>query len=343
MRPLLATLALLVALPVSADYIAGRTHILFGDQWAPIAGGPVTPAGRPVKSAAFDGERFLLAWRDGDVVWIGLYDEGATVPFATASLDVAGTSDPFVSWNGLTFVLVVEGNPTYVAPISRLGVIESLHTVSFRQIVDVAASPFGTVLLSKYGTSLHADVLDVMLLDSSWNVSGRRLIGSIQRSIGGGATYLWDPVIVPFGNIFYAAWRQGRAGRYDEVVGTRILLDGSAPDIRVAMREPNSLMGALLDDKVPFPDDIVIHTYGSVIAVQSMRKFGPGITTAFVDSYGIAQEGPSLPTALVTQVPWWETVRLPNGSIAAAYILDGVLYVKPMISAPPARRRVSRH
>src|SRR5687768_10647068 len=110
MRCLLPVL-LVFSLSASAEVVAGRTHILFHDAWTPLAGGPLTSLNRPIESIAFDGERFLVAWRDAEAVRLGLFEEGATTPVAQASLEAA-PGKPFVRWDGTRYVVVVASEPT---------------------------------------------------------------------------------------------------------------------------------------------------------------------------------------------------------------------------------------
>lgn len=121
---IVAALALTVC--VSAEVVAGRTHILFHDAWTPLAGAALTPLGLPVESAAFDGERFLLAWREAGAVRLGLFEEGATAPVATAALEAAPGA-PFVRWDGRRYVVVIASEPAQLAIVSRQGVLDREH------------------------------------------------------------------------------------------------------------------------------------------------------------------------------------------------------------------------
>ena len=348
MRPLLGLLVLLFSLTpptVSADVVAGRASILFHDRWAPIAGGAVIPLGVPATSAAFDGERFLVGWRDGDVVWLALFEEGATVPFTRTSLDIEGTVPPIVRWNGSVFVVVCEARPTQIAVVSRQGIVESLKTLIATGITDVAASASGTALITLFETSKHAGVVDVLLLDNKLELSARTVVGSIIKSTGFGVTYIRQPTIVPFGEGFYAIWREGRTARYDHVVGTRVLLDCTAPETKPATREASSLTATVVEQDNEPPHTIRLHAYGPRLAAQAVREYGIGLTTKFVEPDGTITPTSyrlstfRLPTNLTT-------VRLFDGSIIAAWIRDDGTFasaplVPPLPSAP--RRRSSRH
>ena len=350
MRFLASVFAFLLSTAAFADVVSGRTMILFHDRWAPMPTGPVIPLGVPAKSAAYDGERFLVAWREGDVVWLALFDEGATVPFVRTSVDLPGAQLPMVRWDGTAYVLAVGGTPAHVCRVSRQGVVESIVPVTRVQepIADAAASPSGVALLVQYPTATHTSVLDVVLLDSEFALRNRVTVGSIIKSTGSGITFISKAQIVPFGNVFYAAWYEGRPPRYQNIVGTRVLLDGTAPETTASTREASSLTATLLENEnieVATVLGFAIHPYGSRLAVQPIRWFGFGVTTTFVESDGKAaktayqQRTYGLPFNLTT-------VRLSDGSIVAAYIReDGVLATIPMLPPPPAtpRRRSLRH
>lgn len=345
MRPLFGLLVLLLSLTASADVVAGGASILFHDRWAPMPGGAVTPLGVPAASAAFDGERFLVGWRDGGVIWLALFEEGATVPFTRTSLDIDGTAEPIVRWNGSVFVVVCEASPTQIAVVSRQGIVESLKTIIAIGITDVAASASGTALITLFETSKHAAVVDVLLLDNKLDLNARTVVGSIIKSTGFGITYIRQPTIVPFGDGFYAIWREGRTARYDHVVGTRVLLDGSAPDTKPATRELSSLTATLIEQDNEPPHTIRLHPYGPRLAAQAVREFGLGLTTKFVEPDGTITPTSyrlstfRLPTNLTT-------VRLFDGSIIAAWIRDdGTFASVPLLPPPPSapRRRSSRH
>ena len=329
-------LLLLLAFSAPAEVVAGRKTILFHDAWSPIGGGPLKKLGRPIVSAAFDGERFLVAWRDGDVIWLGLYDEGADVAWTHTSFGVPGTSKPFVRWNGSFYVLVVEGNPTYVARVSRQCILESyVELPDAKSIVDVAASPSGVALLSNYDTSTHAAMLDVLLLDSGFHVVRRTTIGSAVPSAGGGSSYLDTPHIAPFGNIFYAVWREGRSLQYDNIVGTRVLLDGSAPDVVPS--------GTFIDDRLPIPPGVDLHPFGARMAVVALRQWGYGITATFIEPDGTAtQTNYRIGTGSINPPAWFASVRLLDGSIAVVYERNGATIVRQLLKAP-ARRRSAGH
>jgi hypothetical protein len=342
MRRLLLLFCLL-AFSATAEVIAGRSTILFHDAWTPIGGGPLTKIGRPITSGAFDGERFLITWRDGDVVWLALWDEGADVPWTHTSVSAPGDSKPFVRWNGTFYVLVVEGDPTYVARVSRHGVIESsVQVPQAKSIVEVAASPFGVALLSQYETNTHAAVLDVVLLDSQLKFRSRTPLGTIVKSTGFGTTYIDAAEIAPFGNIFYAVWREGRTGRYDTIVGTRVLLDGSAPDLTLSPRERNSVSGRFIDDRNPFPTFIGLHQFDARMAVIPLRLYGYGITATFIQPDGsVTETDHRIGTGAIMAPAYW-SVRLLDGSVAVVYERNGVTIVRPFLKAP-ARRRSAGH
>ena len=337
-------LFLLLACSASAEVVAGRNTLLVHDAWTPIGGGPLRKLGRPIASAAFDGDRFLVAWRDGDVIWLGLYDEGAAIAWTHTSFGVPGTSKPFIRWNGSFYVLVVEGNPTYVARVSRQCILESyVELPQAKSIVDVAASPFGVALLSKYDTPAYAAMLDVLLLDSAFRVSARTTIGSAVPRAGGGSNYLDTPHIAPFGNMFYAVWREGRSLEYDNIVGTRVLLDGSAPDVVPSPRERDSLSGRFLDDRLPSPPDIGLHPLGPRMAVVPLRQWGFGITATFVEPDGTpVQTNYRIGTGSINPPAQFASVVLPDGSIAVVYARNGVSVVRQLLKAP-ARRRSAAH
>ena len=345
MRAFARILLVLLALPSLADIVAGRDSILFHDRWAPAAGGPVTPLGVPARSAAFDGQRYLAGWREGDVVWLALFDEGATVPFIRTSIGVAGSAPPIVRWSGTQFVVVCDGEPAHIALVSRQGIVETLRELpQADSIVDAAASGSGIALLSHRVTSTHSGVLEVLLLDGNLRVASRTTIGSIAMSTGYGYTYLSNARIAPFGPNFYAAWREGRSRRYDIVVGTRVMLDGTAPDVVPALREPNSLRGTFLDVRQPPPIDIALHEYGSRLVVQPVRQWGDGTTTTLIDRSGhVTQTDLVFKTGMII-APVVGTVRFADGSIAGVYVNDGVAVVTPILGSPsPPRRRASRH
>jgi hypothetical protein len=344
MRSLIRILLLLLALPAFADVVAGQRYILFLDRWAPAGGGPVFPLGVPARSAAFDGERFLTGWRDGDVVWLALFDEGATIPFTRTSIDVAGSAPPIVRWSGTQFVVVCDGPVPHIALVSRQGIVETLKELpGTRSIVDAAAGASGIALLSHYSTATHSGVLDVLLLDDSLRVATRTTIGSIRKSSGYGTTYLASPRIAGFGTGFYALWREGRSARYDIIVGTRVLLDGTAPEVMPALREPDSLSGTFLDERAPVPLDIALHEYGLRLAVQPIRQWGNWTTTTLVDRAGVpAQSDVVFKTGKVI-VPLIGTVKFDDGSIAGVYVDKGVAVVTPILGAPKVRRRSSPH
>src|SRR5687767_8522525 len=105
MRPLFGLLALLLTFSASAEVVAGRRFVLIHHQWAPVAGGPVTPLEAPAESAAFDGERFLAVWREGESLRMALFEEGALTPAAEASIDAPDIGAPFVRWDGNRYVV----------------------------------------------------------------------------------------------------------------------------------------------------------------------------------------------------------------------------------------------
>jgi hypothetical protein len=344
MRRLGPLFVLLFSLPLGADIVAGPNWILFHDRWARIAGGPVTPLERPVWTAAFDGERFLTGWRDGDMVWLALYDEGATIPVTITSLGISGRGEPIVRWNGSTFVVVIEGGPAQIALVSRQGIVETLRPLpEVKSIVDLAAGAGGIAVLSRYETATHQAVLEVALLDSSLRVARKAIAGTIVRSTGMGGTYFDVPRIAPFGNIFYVAWREGRAGRWDQVVGTRVLLEGSAPDTRPSTRERDSVSATLLSVEAPNPYLIALHQYGPRMAVQPIRQWGAGIITTFIEPDGFATQTEHRMTIQVPPPPV-STVQRQDGSLWMVYVRDGQAVVRKMLGPPPpVRRRSLRH
>ncbi len=325
---------LLLTFSASAEVVAGRRFILVHDQWAPAGGGAVMPLGVPAESAAFDGERFLVVWREGTTMRIALFDEGASTAIAESSVAVPPFAPLFVRWEGSRYVVAAGGDPGVVAVVSPQGVLESVRPVSgARSLVDVAASASGVALLLHYSTETHSGVVDVMLLDSEHLAARRTTVGAVQASTGFGATWIGTPRIVPFGSVFYVVWREARAGRYDRLLGTQMNLDGSA------------VAGTLLETAYAYPSPyaVFVHPYGTRLAVNAVREWGSGITTTLVEQDGTARQ---LTDYFGTaNLPKLATVRLPDGSIFAIYVVDGVAKIKPVLNPPaaPPRRRSARH
>ena len=342
MRPLvLLILALLVLpFPASAEAVAGRTHIFFHNAWTPVGGGALTSLGLPVESVAFDGERFLAAWRDPEAVRLGLFEEGATTPVAQASLE-AGPGKLFVRWDGTRYVVIVASNPAQLAIVSRQGVVELRTTIiGARDVVDVAASSAGIALATRYPTDIHTHAVDVLLLDSTHRVATRTNVGSILKSTGFGGTYIEWVVLAPFGNGFYVTWEEGRTSRWDDMVGTRVLPDGSAPDVVPSRHEQHSLTGTLLLGTTytnPRPYAVLLHPVGSRLLMTTLREYGYGLWTALVDLDGRAAP-PAFHGSLFSLPITTRTVRLIDGRIVLVYEKDGVATVKTLVQSGPRRR-----
>lgn len=145
MRPFLGLFTLLLSFSASAEVVAGRRFILVHDQWAPAGGGAVAPLGVPAESAAFDGERFLVVWREGTTMRIALFDEGASTPVTESSVAVAAFAPLFVRWDGSRYVVAAGEDPGVLAVVSAQGIVESVRSVTgTRSLVDVAASASGS-------------------------------------------------------------------------------------------------------------------------------------------------------------------------------------------------------
>lgn len=323
MRHLLGLLLILL-LPLWAspgDVVAGRRNILFHDAWTPLPGAALTPLGVPARSAAFDGERFLVAWREGEALRLGLFEEGATAPLTVASFAVPAGA-PIVRWDGIRYVVVVTSSPAQLAIVSRQGVIETRAEIpETRGIVGFAAGPSGMALVS------DANGVDVLLLDSRFRVATRTTVSRITSG---------RVAIAPFGSAFYVAWEQSSAGRYGELVGTRVLLDGNAPD------GSTSIDGPVFAH--PSPYAVLLHPYGERLVVTALREYGYNLSTNFVE-----------PSGSVTRPGWrmrffflprtTRTVRLLDGSIVVVRAENGVAKVDLLVSAPGSvlRRRSAGH
>jgi hypothetical protein len=345
MRPVLVLFLLVLPLSASAEVVTGRTHIFFHDAWAPVAGGPLTSLGLPIESVAYDGERFLAAWRDTEAVRLGLFEEGATTSIATAALEAA-PGKPFVRWDGSRYVVIIASSPAQLAIVSRQGVVELRTTIpATRDVVDVAASSAGIALATRYTSDTHANLVDVLLLDSTYRVATRTTVGSILNSTGFGITYIDWVVLAPFGNGFYVAWEEGRTARWDDIVGTRVLPGGSAPDVVPSRHEQRSLTGTLIYGTTyshPRPYAVHLHPFGSRLLMSSLREHGYGLVTSLVD-----QDGRSTPPiyelSLFSLPITTRTVRLTDGSIALVYAKGGVATVTTLMRAGGPRRRTARH
>lgn len=112
MKSRVFSLFILVAALCAFDALAvsGRTHAWFGKSFVPLAGGTRVMINIPANSiaaAAFDGERFLVAYTVDLVLHAGIFREGMATPDVTIRLGAGpGEGTPAVTWDGTRYVVV---------------------------------------------------------------------------------------------------------------------------------------------------------------------------------------------------------------------------------------------
>lgn len=356
--PVLLLLLLLLCTPLAfANGSNGNTHLLFdgyGASWASLAGGEVMPLLEPPvrTSAAFDGERFLLAWSASDGVRIAIYDEGAIAPLSTALLDDAAAGDraPVALWDGARFLVFWSASgKAHGAAVTSTGEIARKVVLRDIESIDDAASNGATIALTRtFMTATHSGNVEVILLDADFRLVRRTVAGTILKSTGGGTTFIRYARIAVFDSGYYAAWQQLRTGRYEDVVGTRITAEGAPLDVVTSTREPQSLMGSLLEAVFPssatevYELELIVHR-GRLLAIMK-RTWGRRVTATAVDVNG-ATEGPVEVGGKFMMPANAETLVRADGSLALAWFdADRILEVQPFRALGLApRRRASRH
>jgi hypothetical protein len=335
----------------------GRTHILFdgyGASWASLAGGAVMPLLEPPvrTSAAFDGERFLLAWSASDGVRIAIYGEGAVAPQSSALLDDSAVGDrvPVALWDGSRFLVFWSANgKAHGAAVTSTGEIAEKVVLRGIESVDDAASNGATIALTRtFVTTTHSGNVELILLDADFQLVRRTVVGTVLKSKGGGTTFIRLARIAVFDSGYYAAWQQLRTGRYEDVVGTRITAEGAPLDVVPSRREPQSLMGGVLEAVFPssatevYELELLVHR-GRLLAIMK-RTWGRRVTATAVDLLG-ATEGPVEVGGKFMMPANAETIVGTDGSLALAWFdADRILEVQPFKALGQApRRRASRH
>lgn len=337
MRPLLPILVtLLIPLSLFANTVpAGRQLVLMPTgQWI---GSSVRTI--PHHSAAFDGERFLVATLD-DGLRVALIDEGAAEPRAIVKLANETTSLPIVAWDGTRYLVFWSDRTMRVSAVSAQGVLERTFTLDgVRTIGGVSAGPNGTAILV-YGDVDSHWVLDVWFLDAEMEVTRTTRIGRIAKSSGFGSTYHGPARIVPFGSGHYVAWVAARSGRIASMVGTRISAEGEALDLAPYPHEGDSAEGRILISHYALTlDHFEVHPFGDSVVV--LMRWGGGPTTAFVRADG------SFTVMPLYILGYSGSTRLADGTIALLIqpLWNEPSHILPFLRSPQPlpRRRTSRH
>ncbi|HEY0140613.1 MAG TPA: hypothetical protein VGF48_06945 [Thermoanaerobaculia bacterium] len=339
-RRLPILVCLLISLPLVAEVPAGRELVLLrhGRWLAPD--GRVTPAIAHA-SAAFDGERFLIALPDGGV-HLALLDEGAAEPRVTLTLSDTG-DNPTIRWDGTRYVVLWNaGSFVRGAFVSPQGVVERTFVLPLiARFSGFTAGANGIAIVGHGETETHF-TLDLTLLDTEQRARKTTRLGSIQKSSGFGSTFHGNASIMPFGSGFYAVWTAGRSGRMNSVVGTRITGDGEALDLGPYPHEGNSIEGRVLDAQ-----------YGGSLVTVQVQPFGDRVVVLISwDGSGPAAawvRPDGTHTIMRLHIRGWiDWTRLPDGTIAL--ILQSPwpeyrLSLQPFLRTPEptaGRRRSSR-
>ena len=353
MRSLLTSLFLLVtAFPHDAYALSGRTHTYFAKSFVPNGGGSRVflndVRSNSVATAAFDGERFLIAYTVDLVLHAGLFREGAAEPDVKVRLgDGPGAGTPHATWDGSRFLVFWNENGGRGAAVSRQGVVEKTFTFPLNgQIAGVAATRANVALLVLGSDDMHSGFLHVTMFGSDLTPGTPRLISKLFAALAG-SSYLYFPSIVTFDTGFFVSWLQKRRENgvwLEELIGTRVNALGQALDTRRLATEYETISGIVLvpTGQTSYPMTGYAGVYsvnGRLLAVILDEDKARG---NFVDFAGIVSPGPSIDTRgidhTLSVAPDGTAVYLWHGSIRSQ--MNAVPFYTP---THLPRRRAARH
>lgn len=341
MRALLSLfLTLIIAGHLSADAVAGKTHILLeGRQpfWIPIDGGRAIPLstqwGLPV-AAAYDGENFLvLSGAEGYRVIAAMYAEGARDPFRVLTLETQhGGANVSVIWDGTRYVAAWSRtyDPVRGATITRDGIVTHFDVPSFRIVSALASNGSQIAVLEErlIRQEPRTRTIETALLGSNLAVQDELTLNAIAAGPewAHNQPHLYIVEAIAFGDGFYVVESRGDGNGNNQLIGSQVRADGTIVNRSVLDRSSNSTFNV---DLIP--------SRGLLMAVM-IRSGSHPVTATFIGSRGTAiGPQPISPVRNIADIgpePMPSAVRLPNGRLALVEYVNGMGVVTPLSDSP---------